>query len=118
MIIQTTLWIQNKQIIGLHFQQHYRRWKTCMWCGKTFIPHHNKQTYCDKICRQISRQRYKSNWNYHRRIQNRDGLVVNDRAILNVGTGGLSEHRCKEEEMEYKKIQKEFRTLGLRRRMI
>ena len=86
-----------------------------MWCGKTFLPHHNKQAYCDYVCRQISRQRYKSNWNYHRRIQNRDGLVVNDRAILNVGTGSLSEHPCSNERVELKKIQKELREIGLRR---
>ena len=117
-MIQTKLLIENGVIIGLLLHNKRKKWKTCKWCGHTFMPQHNKQAFCDNICRDISRQKYKSDWMYNRRLQNRNGFIINDRSILNVGTGGLGEHRCKEEEMEYKKIQKEFRTLGLRRRMI
>lgn len=113
---QTKFYILQGSIIGLILHHHKRRWKSCKWCGHTFMPHHNKQAFCDNTCRQISRQSYKSSWNYHRRVLERNGDIVNDRSILNVGTGGLSEHPSLDMREEYNKIRKELSDLGIRSR--
>ena len=106
-------------IIGLQFHNQFhnqhKRWKQCKWCGYTFLPHHNKQAFCDQTCKYISRQNYKSNWMRQRRIQHRSGEVVNDRAILNLGTGALGEHCEVDCSVEISKIRKELRSLGLKR---
>ena len=113
-MIQTKLWVRRGVVIGLQLHHHYKRWKTCKWCGNTFLPQHNKQAYCDNICKHISRQNYKSKWMYNRRVRNRNGNIINDRAILNVGTGGLGEHSSKDFSVEHRKIMKEMRELGLK----
>ena len=54
---------------------------------------------------------------YHRRVLERGGVIVNDHNILNVGTGGLGEHRCNGgDSVEHEKIMQELVELGLRRR--
>ena len=48
------------------------------------------------------------------RIRSREGSIVNDRAILNVGTGGLGEHMQHDFRAEQQKVRKELKELGLR----
>jgi len=104
---QTIFYIIQNMIVGLD----HHRWKQCKWCEKTFMPYHNKQAFCDDTCRTLYRSRYKSDWMYHRRNLEREGHIVNDRSILNVGTGGLGEHRrdCFEDEM--KEVRKELKKI-------
>ena len=112
---QARLYIQGRMIIGLIFpHNHKRKFKKCKWCGNSFIPHHNSQAFCDNICRNISRQKYKSDWMNSWRIRSREGSIVNDRAILNVGTGGLGEHMQHDFRAEQQKVRKELKELGLR----
>lgn len=113
--IQSIYWIKQDHIIGFIIGEKHRRWKECKWCGNTFNPHHNKQSYCDKVCQSLSRQKYKSNWMYRNRIRQRNGDLFDDRSILNVGTGGLGEHCEVDNVVEHRKIIGELRRLGLRR---
>ena len=75
------------------------------------MPHHNKQAFCDDICRSLYRGRYKSNWMYKRRKLESEGHIVNDRSILNVGTGGLGPHRRQNFEEEHEEILVELKKL-------
>lgn len=93
---------------------HIIHWKECDWCGVFFIPHHNKQVCCSKTCRQLRRASYMSKYKYRRRILEREGVLVNDRGILNVGTGGLSGHRCNNFSEEIRKVRQEMKERGLR----
>lgn len=113
-MIQTKLLIEKGVIIGLLLKNKRKKWKTCKWCRKTFLPLANKQAYCDDTCRHISRQQYKSNWMYHQRVLERNGEIVNDRSILNVGTGNLGGHRCKSFSVEHEKVLKELKEFGLK----
>ena len=106
--------IENKRIIGLMWGVHRQRWKHCQWCRTTFLPHHNKQKYCSKLCRKLQRRAYKSRWQLHRRYMEQNGVIINDRNILNVGTGKLGEHRYKNYNRERNSILKEMQEIGLR----
>ena len=114
MKVQTRLYIERGVIKGLLLNNHTKKWKRCKWCNHTFIPVANKQQYCDDTCRHIARQQYKSNWMYHQRVLERSGEIVNDRSILNLGTGNLGEHSSKIFSVEHEKIQRELRELGLK----
>ena len=106
--------IVDNEIVGLKWDMHRKRWKNCLWCNTTFLPHHNKQKYCSKLCRTLQRRAYKSRWQLHRRYQEQNGVIINDRNILNVGTGRLGEHRCNNFRKEENSIRKELKELGLR----
>ena len=112
-MMQTKFYIQRGVIIGLLLHNSKKRWKQCTWCNHHFLPHHNKQVYCDKTCKRLQRQKYKRDWNYRRRILEREGHVINDKAILNVGTGGLGEHPCSSFAEEIRRIKHEKRRLRL-----
>ena len=111
---QTRFYIRRGKVVGLIMNGRHKQWKHCKWCGHTFLPSHNKQAYCDPTCKTVSRQNYKNRWMYTWRIKVRHGEILNDRSILNVGTGGLGEHRCSVDGVEHRKILKEMRELGLR----
>ena len=106
--------IVKDRIVGLIVGKARRRWKRCKWCGKTFMPHHNKQAYCDRVCQRLKRQKYKRDWNYKRRCLERDGMIINEKSILNVGTGGLGMHRHNSDAREHHEVLKELRRIGLR----
>ncbi len=110
----TQFYIVNGEIVGLMYAGHRKRWKQCKWCPSTFLPQHNKQKYCSKTCRQLQRRAYKSKWQLHRRYQEQNGVIINDRNILNVGTGRLGEHCCSNWKKEQNSINKELREIGLR----
>jgi len=114
MSTQTTLRIENNHIIGLYIHNRKIKWKQCKWCNHTFLPEHNKQAYCDATCRSVARQTYTSRWIYHRRKQEQNGDYINDKNVLNIGTGGLGQHRASTDEEEYKKIQGELKRIGIK----
>lgn len=112
--MQTKFWIKCGEVIGLQLHKKHKRWKQCRWCGNTFLPKHNKQAYCDVVCKHISRQKYNSDWMRKYRIQHRSGEIVNDRSILNIGTGSLGEHCELDCSVELRKVELELKNLGLK----
>ena len=85
----------------------------CGWCGKVFTPTHSHNLYCSKQCRYYSDLEH----NNQRKIRYRKRFhgMFNDRAILNVGTGGLGQHAKKNFEDEARIIRNEMKKLGLKK---
>lgn len=112
-MVQSVFIIRGGTIKGWQItnQKQYKP-KKCKYCGNKFIPTHSHNLYCSEKCRGNSDKEHTEE--RVRRYRKRYHGVFNDRAILNVGTGGLGEHRSKSFNVEQKKIMKELRELGLR----
>lgn len=106
--------IIGPNITGITWGGKTRSWKICQWCNNTFLPHANRQTYCDDTCRELARTTYKRNWMYHYRKKIQNGEIIDPRSILNVGTGNLGQHRLENYDEEHEKILEELNKIGLR----
>lgn len=120
MDVQTKFTILHNQIIGIRSgSRTLTRFtkpleKKCKWCGRPYKPTHNRQTYCNEACKHYSELERINNHMRRKRIKQRNGYLVNDRAILNVGTGGLGKHRDPDFSEEHRKIMCELHRCGLR----
>ena len=85
----------------------------CIYCGKPYNKHHNRQVYCSPNCKKFARLEQKARYQRKRRHLIRIGeLISNENKYL--GTNFLSCHRRTDFDKEYLMINKEMRRLKLR----
>ena len=86
----------------------------CKWCGDFFVRKHHSEKYCCDECRKFAREeqsRVKSNrWYQNHKHE------LSEKQRWGLGSGLLGQHRNDDFEMEYLKIQREFRWLKLKKR--
>lgn len=81
----------------------------CEWCGNPFHKTHNRQMYCSKECATNAKKeqdRYHALKYYYK---NKEDLNT-----TKLGTTNMGEHRKKDFEEEYDRIQSELKYLGLK----
>lgn len=85
--------------------------KTCEWCGKPFLAEHPATRYCSKKCKQ---EGYKDKTRQRQyRFYHKYGKARYKKKNPYMGTGNLGQHAREDSDVEFKKVQEEFKRIGL-----